>query len=105
MFAVIYSFKVKEGLEATFVNGWKELTELVHQYEGGLGSRLHKKNDSHYIAYAQWPDYETWQSAGKNLPESANKIRKFLRDSCDEFETLFELDVVEDLLKDQPYEV
>ncbi|WMI70149.1 antibiotic biosynthesis monooxygenase [Mangrovimonas sp. YM274] len=103
MFAVIYSFKVKEGLEATFQNAWRELTELVHQYEGGLGSRLHKKNESLYIAYAQWPDYESWQKAGKNLPESSNKIRKILRDSCEQFETLYELDVVEDLLKEEAY--
>lgn len=30
---------------------------------GGLGSRLHKTAEGDYIAYAEWPDEETWRKA------------------------------------------
>ena len=54
MFAVIYQFKVKENRKAEFINAWKQLTHLIYEYEGSLGSRLHKQDDDVYLAYAQW---------------------------------------------------
>lgn len=96
MFAVIYSFKVKPGLESTFERAWKEVSRLVKIYEGGINTVLHKKCNLHYIAYMQWPDENTWQLAGKNMPLTSNKIRKFMQDSCNSIETLFKLDVVDD---------
>ncbi|MCF1191392.1 antibiotic biosynthesis monooxygenase [Mangrovimonas sp. AS39] len=95
MFAVIYSFKVKPGLESTFERAWNEVTRLIKMHEGGLGAVLHKKCQQHYIAYMQWPDEDTWQLAGKNLPLTSNKIRKFMKDSCNSIETLFKLEVLD----------
>ena len=99
MFAVIYQFKVKENRASEFINAWKELTQLIYEYEGSLGSRLHKQNEDVYLAYAQWPDKETWKNSGKNLPHSADRIREAMRDSCSSIEVLYELDSIEDLLK------
>ncbi len=99
MFAVIYQFEVKEGRESEFIDAWKELTQLIYEYEGSLGSRLHRQKDSIYLAYAQWPDRETWKNSGNKLPESADKVRKTMKDCCSGIETLYELDCVEDLLK------
>ena len=99
MFAVIYQFKVKENRKAEFINAWKQLTQLIYEYEGSLGSRLHKHKDGSYLAYAQWPDRETWKNSGNNLPDSADKIRRTMRDCCTGIETLYELDCTEDLLK------
>ncbi len=45
MFAVIYQFNVKENRESEFIGAWKQLTQLIYDYEGSLGSRLHKLND------------------------------------------------------------
>ena len=98
MFTVIYSFKIKPNHDTSFIAAWKEMTTLIMNYEGGLGSRLHKQSESHYIAYAQWPDKETWKNAGDNLPEKAHAVRDSLRISCINMETLYELDVLEDLL-------
>jgi quinol monooxygenase YgiN len=108
MFAVIYQFNLKENRESEFKGSWKQLTELIYEYEGSLGSRLHKLNDTSYIAYAQWPDRDTWKNSGNNLPDSADSVRKSMRDCCTEIETLYELDCTEDLLKthtrhDGPY--
>jgi heme-degrading monooxygenase HmoA len=108
MFAVIYQFNLKEYRESEFKGSWKQLTQLIYEYEGSLGSRLHKLNDTSYIAYAQWPDRDTWKNSGNNLPDSANRARKSMRDCCTEIATLYELDCTEDLLKthtrhDGPY--
>ncbi len=99
MFAVIYQFKVKENMRSEFINAWKQLTQLIYEYEGSLGSRLHKQNDGVYLAYAQWPDKDTWKNSGNKLPDSANKIRRIMRESCTKIETLYELNCTEDLLK------
>ena len=99
MFAVIYSFHVKSGQEKKFVKAWKELTKLIYKFENGLGSRLHKHTKQEYIAYAQWPDRITWANAGSNLPDKANNIRQNMKTSCETIKTVYELDVIDDLLK------
>mgnify|MGYP001597052458 CR=1 FL=1 len=98
MFTVIYSFKVKQGQSDNFIEAWKDMTNLIIKYEGGLGSRLHKQSEFNFIAYAQWPNKETWKNSGSQLPEISKSIRLKMRNSCDNVQTLFELDVVEDLL-------
>ncbi len=98
MFSVIYSFTIKPGHETSFIEAWKEMTLLIQHHEGGLGSRLHKQSELKYIACTQWPDRETWENAGNKLPENANNIRDKMRICCENMETAFELDVVEDLL-------
>lgn len=100
MFTVIYSFKVKINQEEKFIQGWKGLTKLIYEFEGSLGSRLHKVGELDYIAYAQWPLKETWKNAGSNLPESAAFFRSEMKNACEKIETLHEMEVVSDLLKD-----
>ncbi len=99
MFAVIYQFEVNEGREHEFMGAWKELTQLIYEFEGSLGSRLHKQKDCTFLAYAQWPDRETWKNSGNKLPNSADKVRRTMRECCTRIKTLYELDCVEDLLK------
>lgn len=98
MFTVIYSFKVKPGEEQDFEKAWRDLTVLIYKYEGSLGSRLHKQNEINYIGYAQWPDKITWVNSGSKMPQMSKDIRKKMRESCEEIETLFELEVIDDLL-------
>lgn len=104
MFAVIYQFDVKENMNSEFVEAWKKLTQLIYEYEGSLGSRLHELNNQAYLAYAQWPDEETWKNSGNNLPNSAENIRLAMKDSCIRIEVLYELDCVEDLLKSRTWD-
>lgn len=104
MFSVIYHFKVKAGKEEVFLQAWLELTKLIYEYEGSLGSRIHQsQKEGDFIAYAQWPSRNKWENAGANLPESAQLWRKQMKDSCDEIKTLFELDQKIDYLNEKPY--
>ncbi len=100
MFAAIYKFKVFPECEQKFFHSWRELTKLLMEYEGGLGSRLHSSVEENvYIAYAQWPNREMWEKQPKtNLPESAEEMRNLMRECCVEISTIHELEVVEDLL-------
>ena len=99
MFIAIYSFKVKKNNEENFIKAWEDLTELIYRYEGSLGSRLHRADDNEFIAYAQWPDRETWKNSGDRLPPEADIARKKMREACEEVKTIHELESISDLLK------
>jgi heme-degrading monooxygenase HmoA len=99
MFSVIYSFDVKTDSVETFIAAWKKMTVLLYTREGSLGSRLHKVSDNQYIAYAQWPDRETWAKEKTNLPKSANEYQRIMSECCNSIKTEYAMELVEDLLK------
>jgi len=103
MFVAIYSFKIRENCEEAFIKSWEDLTKLIYEFENSLGSRIHRKSENEFIAYAQWPDKETWENSGANMPEAANPIRKVMKDSCTSIETIHELEMVSDLLRDKQF--
>lgn len=103
MFVVIYSFHVKKDCDASFRAAWQSLTQLIYEYEGSLGSRLHDPLEGKYLAYAQWPDEETWEKSGENLPKSADKFRAEMRKACLKIEVLDKLNVANDLTKAVPF--
>lgn len=102
-FIVIYSFQVHEGKTEQFIQAWKSLTELIYQFRGSLGSRLHKMSELEYIAYAVWPDRETFDDVTSTLPESATVYRETIRSSCSNIETKYELQIAEDLIQNKPF--
>lgn len=98
MFVAIYRFDVKPSEEEAFRASWRALTLLIREHQGGLGSRLHRADTHTYIAYAPWPDRSTWRAAREGpAREGIEKLGAALRSSCTAVETLFQLDVVEDL--------
>ncbi len=105
MFVAIYQFTAKNGQVEAFVEAWTQLTQLIYQFEGSLGSHLHRstENPLHFIAYAQWPDQSTWAASGKNMPESANIWREQMRSSSVEIKTLHTIHSVADLTKVDVY--
>lgn len=100
---IIYSFTVVEGKENEFIACWTALTKLIYEYEGSYGSRLHKVNDNLFIGYAQWPDKETYDKSGNNLPEEANSLRLKMRECCSEIKPVYEMVTVKNLLSDKRY--
>lgn len=61
MFAVIYRWRLKSGMEDQFVDGWERVTHAIRQTCGSYGSRLHRCDDGLWLAYARWPDEATQQ--------------------------------------------
>ena len=101
MYAIIYTFKVKEGMEETFIQSWKTMTQLIYEYENSFGSRLHQSEENVFIAYALWPDKQTFENAGGNLPDEAKEVRNKMRESCIDIQTQFKMPVVQDMLRNE----
>ena len=79
MLIVIYRWKLTEGREEVFRQGWYEMTESIYRTRGSMGSRLHRAEDGTWVAYAQWPDEETWRKAreaGTANEAAARKMRE-----------------------------
>lgn len=98
MFAVLYQFDILPDKKDQFIENWQLMTDLIHQFEGGLGSRLHYLDEATYIAYAQWPSLEKWENSGNNLPAEAEQIRAKMREACTKVTQLYHLQVVNDRL-------
>jgi hypothetical protein len=60
-FIVIYRWRLHADMEKRFQEIWSRNTPQIALRCGGLGSRLHKAEDGTWLAYAQWPDKETWE--------------------------------------------
>ncbi|MGX4641481.1 antibiotic biosynthesis monooxygenase family protein [Massilia sp. SYSU DXS3249] len=79
MYAIYFRWKVASGREPDFEHAWRELTELIRDERGGLGSRLHRCADGHYFAYAQWPSELVWATQAEptaRMVELRNKMRE-----------------------------
>jgi hypothetical protein len=59
------------------------MTEAIRDHRGGLGSRLHTDDDGWWIAYAQWPDRESWDFARAQPDPDADAARMMV-DSIEE---------------------
>jgi hypothetical protein len=102
MFAVIYRWKVLPGREAQFEQGWRAGTEAIAREFGGWGSRLHWGEDGVAVAYAQWPDRDTWERAmQRRMHHSNDAAREQYRAAFEpaSFETVFAGEVAADLLQ------
>jgi quinol monooxygenase YgiN len=97
MFIALYRWKVKPGHEKNFQEGWHRRTKEIYRQCGSLGSRLHHAEDDTWVAYAQWPDRQTYDAAD-NIPVIDNEARKLFRDSIEEAYPDIYMSVIDDLL-------
>lgn len=98
MFIALYRWKLKEGLEARFQEGWHRRTVEIYQLCGSLGSRLHLAEDGTWVGYAQWPDKSTWETLGGMLA-SDDEARSMMRESIEHAFPDVYMTVVDDLLR------
>lgn len=80
MHALYFKWKVAAGRAQDFEHAWRELTELIRDECGGLGSRLHRCADGHYFAYAQWPSEAAWSAQAAptaRMVELRNRMREY----------------------------
>ncbi len=101
MFCVVYEFKVKPDGEKKFTEAWHTVTQDVIGQYGSLGARLHKSDQGDWIAYAQWPDRESWKVGHAVIDAEARQLH--VDDCLAEIPTiLLKLTVIDDLLQLQP---
>lgn len=98
MFIALYRWKVKEGREQDFREGWRQRTEEIYRQAGSLGSRLHQAEDGTWVAYAQWPDRQTYDAA-QGVPVIDAGARTMFRESIEESYPDVYMNVTDDLLQ------
>ena len=97
MHAIYFKWKVASGRERDFEHAWRELTELLRDERGGLGSRLHRCADGHYFAYAQWPSELFWAAQPEPTARMV-ELRNRMRECAELVDGPLRGDVVADLL-------
>jgi len=102
MFCVIYQWKVKPGKEEEFRDTWRTITEAIFHQHGSLGSRLHRNDDGTWLAYAQWPDRQHWESHSDTLGIDLTRSKQ---SEClsEDVKVLQTLTMTDDLLKSLPF--
>ena len=84
MFAVIYRWRLHEGREEQFVEGWSRVTRAIRRSCGSYGSRLHRVGDGSWVAYARWPDEQTWKSRQHGDSEGERLMREAIAEHLPE---------------------
>lgn len=104
MLVVIYNFQVKPNAEAAFKEAWSAFTELLYKHAGSLGSSLHRDAEGQFIAYAQWPDKESRDTADSKLPASAFGFQDAMRSCCTSISVEHELEMLVDLRRTHTFD-
>jgi heme-degrading monooxygenase HmoA len=95
MFAALYRWEIKPGMEEQFVEGWRRVTLAIHEACGSYGSRLHRSADGTWFGYARWPDAATRDACSHGETEGL----RLMREATERMEE-FSGDVVVDLLRE-----
>lgn len=96
-YALLYRWKIREGMEEEFIDAWRQMTLLIKEHRGGRGSRLHRDDEGIWYAYAQWEskEHEEQETA---LPEVAQQYLKTMQEATEERLPTIHLNTVADLL-------
>jgi heme-degrading monooxygenase HmoA len=98
MFVAVYRWKLKEGQEQKFREGWRRRTGEIYRKCGSLGSRLHRAEDETWVAYAQWPDKRSWEAARK-VPVTDAEAAEMMKESVEVSYPEMLLEVSDDLIE------
>jgi heme-degrading monooxygenase HmoA len=102
MFVVLYRWKLREGQEQKFREGWRRRTEEIYRKCGSFGSRLHGAEDGTWLAYAQWPDRRAWEAA-RQVPITDTEAPTMMKESVEESYPETHLEVADDLFKPRQF--
>jgi hypothetical protein len=98
-FYVLYRWRLRADMEQQFIDAWAKMTELIMQQRGGLGSRLHHRDDGWWVAYAAWPNKEHWVRS-MEIGSPDEELAKLMDEAIAEREPPEELLPVRDLVAD-----
>lgn len=98
MFVAVYRWKLKDGQERKFREGWRRRTEEIYRRCGSLGSRLHRAEDGTWVAYAQWARREDWEAA-RQVPVADAEAPAMMKESIETSYPELLLEVADDLFQ------
>lgn len=96
MFITVDRMRVRPDRRQSFMLCWRTVGEAMQEHSGSLGSRLHVSETGDYVDYTQWPDRRTYDSG--TLPDDYAAVIERMREACDEWERVFEMEVADDHL-------
>ncbi|MBI1837226.1 MAG: hypothetical protein HYR91_08185 [Flavobacteriia bacterium] len=102
-FSVIYSFKIKQEFRKEFIQSWNEITALIYQNEGSLGSRLQMIDETTFLGYALWPSKAIFIKASKIENKEIAKLKAKQSEYVEEINKRFESSIISDLIKNKTY--
>lgn len=102
-FAVLYRWRLRAGMEKQFIEAWSEVSRLLLEQRGSLGSRLHHGDDDVWYSYAQWPSARV-REASASLPHVSPEARAAMRACIAEELPDIVLDSVSDFMVPVPPE-
>ena len=84
MFIAVYRWKVKQGMEDQFREGWRRGTVAIHSAHYSFGSRLHRTAEGDFVGYAQWRTREQWQKVyDAHFPHDDKEASRLFRDAIE----------------------
>lgn len=96
VFAVIYRWRLRAGMEQQFVDGWERVTLAIRSECGSYGSRLHRGDDGTWLAYARWPSADARAECDFQEEEGL----RLMQDAIDERFSELTCELVSDLLSE-----
>lgn len=84
VFAVVYRWRVRPGLEEQFVQGWEQVTRAIRASCGSYGSRLHRCADGSFLGYARWPSAEARDACEHDEHEGRRLMREAVEEDLPE---------------------
>ena len=76
-FKFIFEVRVADDKDEEFIENWHKMSIPIQEYDGAMGTRLHKKQgEEHtYIAIAEWESQEDREMAMKDISEDGDSDR------------------------------
>lgn len=104
MISVLIEFEVIKGRDSKFIKAWEETTKYIYANFNSLGSRLHRSSTGKFIAYAQWPSIEEYESEHKWSFEGISARNRMRETLISEQATVLDILTSEiDLLKSETH--
>jgi heme-degrading monooxygenase HmoA len=82
---ILYRWRLRPEAEASFVQAWSRISELLLEQRGSLGSRLHRGSDGLWYSYAQWPSAEARSKAFAAGPVDSKASKQMHAAIAEEF--------------------
>ena len=99
-FAVIYRWRIRNGMEDQFQQAWVIVTKSFIDERKALGSRLHRVDDGSWVAYAQWPSRRAWERSRELGPSDPNAAAVMAEATEESFEPILLHPVSDHLVSD-----
>lgn len=103
-FSIIYHFTIHEEFENEFIQNWFDITKLIYENKGSLGSRLQKIDNQHFLGYAIWPSKEVFENASRMNNDEINRLNEKQKKCVQQVSRVFESEILVDYIHEYVFQ-